>query len=982
MKGRWITCAVAGAAVSFAACAAKAGMVTRRWGTPPAGPPSAKAVRPRAQPPTCYVARAPAAPKLDGKLADEAWEAAPVYRLARTLDGSSSAPQPTEVRLLRDGRMLYLAFRCAEPLLDRLVASRRAHDAAIWDDDSIEFFLGPAGGGYFHFGVNAVGSTYDARAKEGSWSSGFKAEVGREPGAWTLEAAVPLAAMVGQREAPTEWIANFNRNRRVTGRWEESAWSPTYSGDSHVPGRFGRMLLKDPPAARPGPKPRAPAVKRESVEVLPTESGAGVVRFDLSDLPKGAKVYRADLRVFRTVQVDGRMEEARIDIEIHPLFARFASGGRPEPRGAKPLELRPPWYDRFDATDAVAKWAAGTPNGGFFVKACPFWNAEATCLEVAYEGQPRDVPTQVTRLEAFHRAGQTFLTWREIDDPVGRDEIAWGDLKRIRDGLDATRRVRYCLYRHDRPIAAANLREAELLAEVRPLSCWNVEGRNVDRPVDDFIATHDVLMTGHWNPFRDAEVDGQYGRDCPIDRFVLRDAEPPLPRGTGLYVHTATRRQQACYAVVTSIDGVQNTAAFSNANSLARPLGEAPAEPQPVLQGELGRMPFFNYDQKRLHYVRWVGPPMANVPCQVHNWTVGVPSRLGQAVPLELSLHRDGHSYWRTQYRIERDSIVLCPYDFPIRSWWCGYHEAYGTLRSFRQGAIHPYAERRLLSFVDWACRTWPVDRGRILVTGCRGGASGSGALHLGIRHPGIFNMVIAGHPLIDYAAASRRTGRWEVADALSMQAVWGKADWDIQADDGRSFWAAHNMNEVVASLPPAAELPYMTVTSSHGYADCRRFYQTMLGRRGGIMAEFSWGGARYVPVSRSGTYPNVIRLDIRRDKAYLAVSSAQGLKLVAEAQMGDFNRHFRWGDLVEEPERLEATIFLQGRGDKVADVVPRRLQKLRLARGRTYAWRNVGPDAKAQTQNGEATVGEDGLLVLKGVRFDAQPSRLVVTPK
>ena len=36
-------------------------------------------------------------------------------------------------------------------------------------------------------------------------------------------------------------------------------------------------------------------------------------------------------------------------------------------------------------------------------------------------------------------------------------------------------------------------------------------------------------------------------------------------------------------------------------------------------------MPFFNYDQKRLHYVRWVGLPMANVPQQVHNWTVGLP---------------------------------------------------------------------------------------------------------------------------------------------------------------------------------------------------------------------------------------------------------------------------------------------------------------------------------------------------------------------
>jgi len=561
------------------------------------------------------------------------------------------------------------------------------------------------------------------------------------------------------------------------------------------------------------------------------------------------------------------------------------------------------------------------------------------------------------------------------------DEVAWGEMKRIMDSLDQQRRVRYCVYRHGRPITARSLADAELIAEVKPLSGWNIEGRNIDRPIDHVIATQDVLMCGHWSPFNPASIDGDFGRDCPIDRLAIRDGEPPLPRGTGLYVHTATKKEKAYYAVVTSVDGVQNAVEISAANSLAEPVAEAPAEPEPVLQGELPKMPFFNYDQKRLHYVQWVAPPLANVPYQVHNWSVGVPQktrpegRTANGVPLELSLHRDGHSYWRTQYRIERDSIVLCPYDFPIQSWWYGYHEACGTLRSFRQGCIQPYTERRLLAFVAWACRKWPVDRTRVLVTGCRGGAAGSGALHLAIRHPEVFNLAIAGHPTIDYAEASRNTDRHGLPLALSMQAVWGRADWDIAADDGKSFWEQSNLLKVVEALPPSADLPYMTVTSNHGYADCRKFYELMLARHAGIMAEFSWGGARYVPVTSTGTYPNAIRLDIRRDKACLAFVSDQGTKLVAEAKMGDFNRQFRWRDLLDEPDRFEATLFVHGQGDKVADVVPRRLQKFKLVKGKAYAWQNGA-------QSGEATVGDDGLLVLRGVRFADGGSRLVITPK
>ncbi|HET6427404.1 MAG TPA: hypothetical protein VFJ30_03265, partial [Phycisphaerae bacterium] len=590
--------------------------------------------------------------------------------------------------------------------------------------------------------------------------------------------------------------------------------------------------------------------------------------------------------------------------------------------------------------------------------------------------QPADVPPQVTAVKAVHRAGQTFVTWKEISDPVAAETVAWGRLKPILDGLDRQEQVRYCVYRHDRKITADNLHEAERIATVKPLSCWNVNGRNIDRPVDEFIATGTYLPTGHWNPFDSARIDGEYGRDCQIERLVIRDGDKPLPAGSGLFVHTPGAAGTAYYAVVTCRDGVENTRDIGAGNSLARPLAEKAGIGEPVFQRQLGKMPFFNYAQKRLHYVRWVAPPLANVPGVYYNWSVGVPDELGKSVPLELNLHRDGHSYWRTHYRIERDSIVLSPYDFPVQTFWAGTHESLGTLKSFRQGIIRHYTEKRLLAFIDWAVRQWPVDRGRVLVTGCRGGASGSGALHLGMRHPEAFNVVIAGHPWVEYVGPASDTDRRAAATAQAMQAVWGKADWNIKCESGQTFWNDHDMNRLAAGLEPKAELPLITMSNNHGYAGARDLYTRLFDQGRAVIANFSWGGSRYIPVTRTGTYPNAIRVDVRRDLPLPAFVTAEGSKLVSGGQMGQFNGQFRWSDVKETPEAVELTLFTEGRGDSTADITLRRLKRFQVASGGRYAWKTTGPGG----QSGQATAGDGGVLVLKGVKVPAEPARLVVS--
>jgi len=787
MRRLWaVSAVVAGATAAWAGP-----MATVRVGSglkPAAPAPKADP----AKPPTGYVAETKAPPTIDGRLTERAWSASQVLKVTRTLDGSGRARQATEIRLLRDAKRLYIGIRCEEPFTDKMRATRRTRDEDLWGDDGVEIFLGTADDwDYYHIIVNSLGAIYDGFNKDKSWNGAIEAAGAVDERQWSAEVAVGLAELVfplpaGKPRKGTEvkrWIANFNRNRYTRGGLKELSWSPTFSGNSHVPRRFGRLLFEDPPKELLAAQQAAPKASSR-VTFLTCRGGQAVVRFDLSGVPAGATVHRADLVARRTGKVTGRDEEVLVDIAIYPLAAGFEAGGSPEPAG-EALKLRGPWFDRFDATAAVAKAvAAKASQADFFVKAFPLWDRESTYLQVAYAGRPERVPPPATGLKAVHRSGQTFLTWREIALPeaagkLPEGDVTWGELRGVLGLLDAKNEVRYCIYRHTSPITAESLRAAELIARVRPLSCWNVNGRNIEKPIDAVLSGY-ALIHHQWNPFVSARVDGKYGLDCVMERLAIADGGGPLARGTGLYVHTSREEGRFHYAVVTQVDGVQNTTALSAANSLAAPVAEAPAEPEPVRQKALPRRPYWNYPETRHHYVRWVGPPYANVPTAYYNWAVAVPTELGKSikgkVPLELSLHRDGKSYYITQYRIRRDSIVVCPHDFPLKTWWSGYHEAEGTLKSFRQGVVHPYTERRVLWFMEWASKTWPVDPARTTVTGMNGGAS-YGARRLRNRHPKLFSRCEA-------------RGRSRAADIYKrLEVLWGRPEWKLKGASGRSVW-------------------------------------------------------------------------------------------------------------------------------------------------------------------------------------------------
>ncbi len=338
--------------------------------------------------------------------------------------------------------------------------------------------------------------------------------------------------------------------------------------------------------------------KVQHAAALAYEAGgkAGLVmRFDLSALPKGAKVHRARLVMFRSGGY-------RDSFEVFPAKLDRKSV---VPAAKQPLPPVPPHCRWYDATGAVRSGLKDR-SAVFLVTGTPAFKRDTAHLEIAYDGRLKDPAEQVSSVKAVHRAGQVFIAFREIEDlSEGKQRYAWGDLiKKLRgysaDGpvpRDDPRELRYRVYRHDEAITARTIGDAELLAEVVSGSGFNTrivkriwQGENRPSKLDDkFIAV----------------------------RLCAEPAKPLAP-GVGIYVHTVTRPGKAWYAVVTAVDGVENTTELSERNVVG-PIDQKVAEPEPVLQAETFKPGAYKRKADDLvtrRYCYWAVAPASPRPLQ------------------------------------------------------------------------------------------------------------------------------------------------------------------------------------------------------------------------------------------------------------------------------------------------------------------------------------------------------------------------------
>lgn len=223
----------------------------------------------RADLPTLRVPRAVGAIRLDGKLDEPAWAAAPLTApFVRTMDGSPSDFGAT-ARALWDDRNLYVAFDVA----DSYIESRfRNLDDHLWEKDCVEIMLDPGGDSrnYFEVQASPMGVVFDTRYDTPrdpgpfgvvGWNSGMRVGVTRrgtpnddegDDQGYTVEIAMPWTGFAAGDPVPepptagTEWRVNFYVMDQQANGMRANGWSPPRVGDFHVPRRFGKLVFEGP----------------------------------------------------------------------------------------------------------------------------------------------------------------------------------------------------------------------------------------------------------------------------------------------------------------------------------------------------------------------------------------------------------------------------------------------------------------------------------------------------------------------------------------------------------------------------------------------------------------------------------------------------------------------------------------------------------------------------------------------------------------
>jgi ketosteroid isomerase-like protein len=239
--------------------------------------------------PRGYVcSRAEHPPKIDGRLDDAAWQAAPWTEDFVDIEGSRR-PKPrlrTRAKMLWDAEYFYLAAELEEP---HVWGTLTKHDSVIFNDNDFEFFIDPDGDnhGYYEFEINALNTGWDlflprpykdeGRADNGWDMPGLKTAVhvtgtlndpsDRDTG-WTVEIAIPWSALREFADRPVpprdgdQWRIDFSRvewqHRIVAGKYERVphtpednwVWSPIGIIDMHRPERWGFVQFSTLPPGR------------------------------------------------------------------------------------------------------------------------------------------------------------------------------------------------------------------------------------------------------------------------------------------------------------------------------------------------------------------------------------------------------------------------------------------------------------------------------------------------------------------------------------------------------------------------------------------------------------------------------------------------------------------------------------------------------------------------------------------------------------
>ena len=186
------------------------------------------------------------APRLDGKVSENAWAGACKISDFRVRCSGELASQRTEVRLCYDRSTLYLAFECFENKMDQLIAEQTTDGGPVWNDDSVEVFISPSAvadaGNCHQFVVSVTGAKTHIRPGGEPLGGNWRAAVSRMKDRWIAEIAIPFDTLRPLGKNASCWRVNLCRNEArycLMTSWSfVPRWYATYS-------RFGKLVAPE-----------------------------------------------------------------------------------------------------------------------------------------------------------------------------------------------------------------------------------------------------------------------------------------------------------------------------------------------------------------------------------------------------------------------------------------------------------------------------------------------------------------------------------------------------------------------------------------------------------------------------------------------------------------------------------------------------------------------------------------------------------------
>lgn len=557
-------------------------------------------------------------------------------------------------------------------------------------------------------------------------------------------------------------------------------------------------------------------------------------------------------------------------------------------------------------------------------------------------------------LEAFHRSGQTFLTWELLDG-------------------DSTS---YRIYRSEEPIIS----DDDLLLENL---VWEVEKRSALN-------------------LRKTEATDTLFTFCIVDTV-------PLALTTGLFVHTTIQNGDFYYAVTSVSDGLEDTTIVfgEGGNSLSIPVSEEVRVPQPVLQYEgitIQGIPIRDY----VHWGTNVDTDSigawASYPSFPYNFRVWKVPDDTSTVILRFSLH-SGEQYFTQRGRANDEGMVVITPDCPKRTsplsalgktYWFGYNNNFGFADPLTDGVNVNYHERRLIYLKEWAVKNLHADPGAVHITGGSYGACG--AVTMALSHPDEISSIIVNLPKLDFSDTT-------FMDFGVIQTEWGRPEDHIMTSDSLDTFERLDATWVIETFGHERDFPVMTMffgrnDSVMGWPEKVEFMKKAQEMRiGGFyfwdMSAHGLAGPRKWGAELAYRFTTLFRF--RSDESYPAVSGlsinddpGDGDPAVGDS-VGTYGGYIEWipETIVDEERFYEVEIGLTTLDTLVtlpadtatAVVTLRRLQNFGVHSDSAYYFVNTDTTTGTTIQTSFVEPDSFGLLSVEGVVLSVNGQRLSYSP-